>query len=429
MTSLLPILCNQAATVLLGILGVKLISALVPPAVYANYAVFLTLTQISVMVTHSGIVNHAMRYWQRERGNAGIYARFLWAASWRGLIPLAVLLFVVVASECAIEKNSLWFQIFPWLLIGGMAMAILSIATGALNADGKLWAVFFATGLASAARILVPIGLVVLMGATFNVLSAGFAAHGIVLVGCFLVMFRRTPNASEQSPELAERWKIELKEYGRPFVILGIGAWLLQSADRWVVKLFFGDEQAGLFALAFNMGAIIPTFVVGGIMQRVFPEIFRQADHAKSSEEWRRIARRCDGATGIFLVVTLVGLWVLKALSPLLTGWLIGPKYIPALAMLFPAGLAMVTSQINQFYYLILQGQHNSAGIAKVMTIVASLKTLGSLVAASISWPVFLGWLVVSAPLFGILGRFLIRKMALTESELRAAIVPNSPSQ
>src|SRR6185436_13089547 len=118
-------------------------------------------------------------------------------------------------------------------------------------------------------------------------------------------------------------WIKELKEYGRPFLWMGIGGWMLQFVDRWIVYGFFGKDQAGLFAYASNIGAIIPTLVVGGLMQLVFPAIFRQADEARTGADWQRIATRCDRVTFVFLGLTVSGLALLAAIGPYLVGLLI----------------------------------------------------------------------------------------------------------
>ena len=75
----------------------------------------------------------------------------------------------------------------------------------------------------------------------------------------------------------------------------------------------------------------------------------------------------------------------------------------------------MVASQVNQFYYLLLQGQQNSAGMVRVMLIVSGIKTLGSIGTALISWSLFSDWLIASLFISGLLGRWLIRRMAFRD--------------
>jgi O-antigen/teichoic acid export membrane protein len=194
---------------------------------------------------------------------------------------------------------------------------------------------------------------------------------------------------------------------------VGIGAWLLQSADRWVVAQFFGSAPAGLFAFASSIGTIVPTFAVGSLMPVVFPGVFRAADQARSRGDWRRIARQCDQITGILLILAVVGLVAAWAIAPHLVGPLIAPAYRDSVVMIVPAGLAALAAQVNQFNYMLLQGQHKSMDMVRVMFAVAGVKTLGSVIAAAWSWPIFLSWLVLSPVVCGWLGRTLIRRYAL----------------
>jgi hypothetical protein len=180
-----------------------------------------------------------------------------------------------------------------------------------------------------------------------------------------------------------------------------------------LVTAFFGKEQAGIFALAANIGSIVPTLALGALMQLVFPAVFRAADHAGSLEDWRRIARRCDSITLVFLLLTAAGLILAQWLCPHLVGSLISAPYASSVGMLIPAGCGMVAAQINQFYYLLLQGQHNSAGMVKVMLTIAGIKLLGGVLAAIASLQIFLWWLTASALVSGVIGRSMILDLAL----------------
>ena len=75
--------------------------------------------------------------------------------------------------------------------------------------------------------------------------------------------------------------------------------------------------------------------------------------------------------------------------------------------------MAAVSVQVNQFYYLLLQGQQRGTKMVSVMGAVAGVKTLGSVLAAWASWECFLGWQCVSVAVSALLGRQLIRRAAL----------------
>lgn len=414
----IPIAGNQLAALLLGILGLRLVSQFVPAEVNGLYGLFLSLTQVGMLLTHSGLINHATRYWQREQPRRDRYARFVWATAWMQLRSLLPLLLLIAIGWAYVGGQWSWLWAFPFLVVGNLALALNAIATGALNAEHLTWRVFMLTAIGTAARILLPVGFALATTMTYLNLSAGFALHGLLIMGCIVLLFRRSVGAPAPAEDDRNRWRLELRHYGRPFLWLGLGSWLLQFADRWVVAHFFGERTVGLFTYASQIGSIIPGMAAGGLMQWAFPRIFRRADGARSRAEWLALARTCDRVTVAFLALTILGVGLLVAVAPLLVGPLIRPQYRDALAMLVPAAAAMVTVQVNQFHFLLLQGQHNSAGMVRIMLVVAGLKTLGCIAAAAISWQAFAWWLVLSLVLSAVLGRVLIRRMALREAAI-----------
>jgi O-antigen/teichoic acid export membrane protein len=413
MRRFVAITLNQGLTLVFGLLGIILVSHIVPERVYGAYGLFLTLTQVGVLLTHSGLTNHTSRYWQRESVHVGAYARFLLGrALWLGL-PLAGILLAVSALQAIKRGEVLWLELWPLLMVTNVAVAIGNGATLALNASERHWAVFTLNGLACFARAVLPIAFALLLAPTVLALSTGYTVHALVLAFTIVVLFRHIKLARPEDTDLVPRWRKELREFGRPFVIMGLGGWLLLNADRWVVAFAFGEERLGLFSLATNVASVIPAFVCAGLMQRFFPAVFRASDRARTEQDWRNLARKCDYLTLLFLGLSVGGLCVLQVVGPLLVGWLIGAKYAASMPLLLPAGMGAVASQANQFEYLLLQGQHNSSGMVKVMLALAAMRTAGSIIAGAISWPVFLGWMLLSTVLVSVLGRTWIQRMAL----------------
>jgi O-antigen/teichoic acid export membrane protein len=410
----LPIVLNQGATLLFGTIGIVLISHLVPERVYGAYTLFLTLTQVGPLLTHSGLNNHTSRYWQRVASNPGPYARFvLGRALWLGM-PLAGLLLLVVAVIQLLHPGAVaWAPLWPLLVVTNLGLAVSTGASLALNASERHWAVLTLNALTTFGRALFPIGVALLFTPTVFTLSLGYTVHGVAAALAILVLFRGLNLGERPKADLVAQWRQELRDFGRPFVIMGLGGWLMLNADRWIVSFAFDERRLGLFSLATNIASIVPTFICAALMQWKFPAVFRASDRARSERDWRELARKCDRLTLLFLGLTLGGLGVLQLVGPHLVGWLIGQKYAASMPLLLPAGMATVALQTNQFQYLLLQGQHNSSGMIKVMLPLAALRTAGSLVAGAISWPVFLGWLLVSTALVAWVGRVSIQRMAL----------------
>lgn len=388
-----------------------------PRAVFGDYGLALTLGQVGVLLTHSGLINHTIRYWQREQDHAGAYLRFLLRQTLRLTLPLSAALLPVSVFLALARGDSSWLAVFPLLVLANLAFAVFQVASMALNAGERHWSLLALSVVTNAGRAVLPVALALLLGATLLSLNLGLALHGAAFTLVALPLFGPRLAPAPRDPEKEARWRQELRDFGRPFVLIGAGGWLLQSADRWIVAFRFGAEQAGLFNLATNLAAVVPALAVGALMQLVFPGVLRGADAARSPGDWRALARRCDLFTALVLAGGLGGLLALHAAGPWLLGWLIAPRYADSLPLLLPAGCASMAAQANQFQYLLLAGRENSRAMVKVMLVVASARTLGCLLAAAWSLPAFLAWVVASTPLVAVLGRVLVRRAALPGGE------------
>lgn len=404
------IIANQALTVSLGILGIVLLTHFVEETVLGPYLLFLTLTQIGPLLTHSGLVNHTSRYWQREQPKALAYLRFLWRDSLQRGIILGVILAGAVVVLSWKAQSGLWLALLPLLFMSNFGLAWFSLAGLALNASERHGALLTLSVLAAALRAVWPVLAGLILGMTVFWLSFGFFGHVVVAGGCIWMLLVR-PAAGEPADAGTQGcWQRELRQFGRPFLWIGAGNWLFQFADQWIVE-WFHPGHLGEFGVAIRIALTVPSVISAGLMQWAFPRVFREADRAKSPADWQALVKSCDRYTALFVVAGAGALVVLSWIMPWLVGdgRLVAEKYRGSIAFLIPAGISFMAVQVNQFHYLLLQGQHNSGGIVRVMVITAGLKTVGSIAAAAYSWTAFLLWLPFATLLVALLGRFLIQ--------------------
>src|SRR6185503_16655609 len=157
MRPLVPIILTQAVTMLFGLLGTKWISQLVAPDIYGSYALFLTLTQLGLFLTHSGIINHCSRYWDRESAHSVAYAWFVWLEHWRAATPLSLLLVAVLIGTALYFSDTQWLWVFPLLLLANLAVALTQTTTAVLNHTRQGWRLFALQSLASMTRAGLPV--------------------------------------------------------------------------------------------------------------------------------------------------------------------------------------------------------------------------------------------------------------------------------
>jgi O-antigen/teichoic acid export membrane protein len=408
----LPILLSQATAMLIGLLGVKVLTNLVPDELNGQYELFLTFVQLGSLLTHAGLINHSSRFWQREREQSDGYWEFLWTESWARFWPLAVIIAGASSLYALSARSPAFLFAAPGLVLGAFAVALIEIAALGVNALERHWRVFQLRVSLSAVRTFVPLLSIVIFGASFLSLVGGFTVHAIILLVISWWAFQAGKHRKFPA-EKTETLRAELRDYGRPFLYLGIGGWLLVFADRWVITAFYGTAETGQFGLAGRLASVPATMVLAFLMQWIFPKIFRESDQAKTVEDWRKIAHACDRATVIFFALGVGALIALQYVGPFLIGWLVDAQYSAAMTMLLPVGMSLIASQINQFEYLLLQGQQNSRAMVWIMSALAGVKTIGAIAAAAISMNAFLIWLIISPVALLIIGRQLIHHVAL----------------
>lgn len=421
----IPIFLNLIGSVLLGLVAIKLIQKLVPTEVNGLYSLFIGLTLLGQKVTHAGITNHAARFWQRESaGTPSTYLRFLWKSFWQAGWILGALLAFFVICMVLFKRDTLWISLFPILFLGACGMAVIEIAVLLFNAAEKHWMIFLLRSGGLFLRILIPLGLAFLIAPTIHILGAGFALHGLVISLLVYLYFRpqtRDAVEPEKSLEHGNKLKKELRDYGRPFVFLGVGSWVLEVSDRYVIQMFFGDHVVGNFDIANRLSTYAVALVFLSMMQGFFPHIFKMADQARSKEDWKEISRRCDKISVVFAFFGFASVAVLHTMGPYLKGWLINENYATSITMILPAGLAAMATQINQFHFLLLQGQRKSGVMVRIMMTLAAAKLAGGIITSFFSWEIYQLWLSVSFIVIAWIGRSMIHFEAFKHFEKPAS--------
>jgi O-antigen/teichoic acid export membrane protein len=414
MLRLIPIFGHHGVTLAMGVLNVWLMSRLVPPEVYGVYGLFLTLMQLSPLLTHSPLYNFAVRFWQRDQPRAGAFADFLWRTFWRHGVWLAVLAAAVSLLLAGLKRSADWLWLLPFLIAGNLTASFLAIGHGLLYAKEKNWVVFWTGTLAATLRTFLPVGAVLLAGASLLWLGTGFALHGLAAAALLgVVLQRRLPRDQRADPEEQKQWQGELARYGLPFLWIGTAGWLLLHADRWVTSEFFGAERTGWFVMATSMSGVVTTIIAAGLLQYAFPRIFRESDQARSAADWAALFRACERLLIVYLVLAGAGLVALVWLGPYLVGTLVNERYAAAMPLIIPTGMAALAAQCSQFLYLVLQGRQKTGAMLRISLALAGVKTGGSIIAAACGWEWFLMWLTVSPLPVWLLGRWWIRRAAV----------------
>jgi O-antigen/teichoic acid export membrane protein len=250
-----------------------------------------------------------------EKAQARVVTAILqWRITWgSGIVLLATLLSPLLNKY--FFNGQLSWEYFAIAFIGTLFGQIMSQSVEVFRLLYKPWSYISITlgqTLGSAA-----IAITLIVGFGFGIL--GFFVgmlSGSVLAATF--GWWRIRNYVDFSRWHSSWWPKVLK-FGAPLVPAGLGMYVLNSADRWFISYYHGQDALGLYAVGAKFAMLI-SMAVTTFRQAWWP-VAMDAMHSKDGPEvYRTIAR-------LYLGIGSAGVVFLTAISPLLVNWLTTPAY------------------------------------------------------------------------------------------------------
>jgi O-antigen/teichoic acid export membrane protein len=403
---LLPIALSQGVGLVCGVVGVKFVSRLVPPADYGVYGVFISFTPLGMWVVHAGLLKFVARHWAESRDRRGLLGEVLRAGARK--IP-----WLAVATLGAV------FTFFPerWALGGGLLFAaalmlsLLMLVQTALQAARAHWRDLGVSSFASIARTALPPLFYVFAGGTAPLLMGGFALYAFLAASVAWLFLRHHIHTSAPEAPANQTTSPQLSAvYDGPlFVGLAIAGWMLTAVNRWIVAGFFGAEAAGFFTLASTLTLIV-TAMIGVIFLQYFQPALFALPYATTRER-QALARRVDQLALAYTSVALAGVLVLHGGTPWLIGPFIAESYRPMLGYVAGAGCFGVATTAAQFFSVMLLATRRETGCGPIELSAAALLIGGGVLSAAVggeTW--FLRWLLVTPLTPWVLNRALARR-------------------
>jgi len=392
---LLPIGLAQVVGLLLGLLGIRLVSHLVAPADFGRYGVFTSLAPVGMWVLFGGINAALSRLWMPAPDRPGLLQAVLRATGRRlGWLALACAGLAFIAGG----ESSPGFAVL--LLATALALGVGQYFRTALQAERRHWPDFGLSAIDSVSRTALPPLLYLLLGGGALALMAGFTLHALLglLGGAWLL------RAHLRAP-VAQATTLPATFLGAPFLLLAIAGWTIGGLNRWLVAGLFGSETAGYFTLAANVAVILPSMLGTILVQWQQPLWF-----AAAGGDTGALARRVDRAALGYTAAGLGLTGALHLLLPHLVGPLVSARYEPALAWALGAGCFTVAVTTGRFYSTLLVAARREQAAPPVELTAAAAYGLGCLAAAWAGPEWFQRWLVLTPLVPWLINRPLARR-------------------
>jgi O-antigen/teichoic acid export membrane protein len=305
------VVVGQAAAVLGGLAGVRLLTELLDPAAYGELALGLTVATLIHQTVLGPLGSGLTRYYAPavERGELGGYLRATreLVLSATGvvalLIPLAVILLVLTGRQA-------WIPIAVAALVYALLSGQNSILSGIQNAARQRSIVALHQGVEPWARFGIAAALLWWLGARSAVAMLGYAVAAFLVLGSQFLFFRRTVLRSPAGACADGSWRERIWKYSWPMAVTGVTSWGFFASQRWALELFASTADVGYFSAVFQIG-FTPFSLAGGALLSLFmPIVFGRAG---DGEDQRRVAlvsgsilRFCLAASSFVLLSTAI---------------------------------------------------------------------------------------------------------------------------
>ncbi len=246
---LLTYLPAKALPALAAFLTVPIYTHLFSPAEFGNYVLAVGVSEFMLLVVIEGFSLGAIRFYStyQRRSNLSSYFGVVFGSV--GIITLAstiVSASILITIHSAIPSN-LYSLLWAALALFSVS-ALFTTLTDVLRGQEKgLWYSIF---LVSSSFGGIVFGLIFVLVFETNIVGLIWGqALGLFLPIIPLIWF--TTRSVAGSPAQFNRSDFrQIWTFALPFVIANIAFWMLTISDRYIVELFRGSYEVGLYAVA-----------------------------------------------------------------------------------------------------------------------------------------------------------------------------------
>lgn len=360
---------GQAVVVVSGLAATRVLTTLLPPAVYGQVSLVMGLAALGLGLLCMPFLQAALRAFPdaRDAGQIGalrsLAARFLR----RGVLGVALLLAAAGASWTLISHTPVPFLVFLAAAGWVAGEAWRSYEAGFLNGARRQKEFAARTALDAIARPAIAIALVAWLGPDALHVVLGFAL-GSGAVGLLLRRFTVRGNPAVD-PAHATDWARHRRDsflrYALPLIPLAALVWIMSMGDRYFLDASWGANVVGLYWAAYALGSQ-PFIAINGLVHSTLRPVLYDAVTRGDVVKERRTLR-----VWLALTAAIAGTgWALIAvLAEPLCALLLGPAYGAAATLLPWIAAAYALQMIQQTFEIILFAH----GRSKLLVILQSV--------------------------------------------------------
>ncbi len=390
---------------LTGLITIPIFARLFDPSEYGVLALIGMFTAVGGIAVGSWLTASVIRFlsYYRKLGQLDHFYSTLLSAF---LLSLAVLAAIFIPLYFFIE-GTVSVEVHRLLPLGGIIIAVstlFAILQTVLRADQRS-SLFVGFELFQVYGALA-LGLIL-------VIALGFGVEGILLgslaaltTSCIGILWWLTRQGVKLSMASFSRATLrEFAVYGLPGGVATIGTWLLSLSDRYIIELYRGTTEVGLYSMGYSIADKSINLVVSSLMLAVSPILIStwESHHRESTPE---LLGQITRLTLLLIIPMVAGIStlavpVLKILATeaYLPGAIVLP-WVSLGALLYGLSLQAYTGLIIAKKTVVMARNYILAGAVNVLMNIVLVPRFGFVVAAvntAVAYGLLLAMNVLSA--------------------------------
>lgn len=286
------------------------------PADYGTIEMLTVMSSFVAAILVMGMDSAQSMYFfkhkeEGQKAQARIVSSILqWRLVWgTGIVLISTLLAPLL--NAAFFNGKLGWEYFAIAFVGTLFAEIMSQSAEVMRLLWRPWGyvgIILSQSLLAAALVLIAV-LVFDQGIIGFFLGTAAASIAVAGLGWFHI---RKYLAFER---LHMDWWPQLVRFGAPLVPAGLAMYFMNTADRWFVQYYHGEEALGIFVVGAKF-ALLMALVVETFRKAWWP-IAMDAIHSHDGPETFRLIARFYVGLGVaaVIILTLLSPWLVRLLT------------------------------------------------------------------------------------------------------------------
>ena len=311
MKDMLAYLPAKALPALAAFITVPIYTRLFPPNEFGNYVLATAAAEFLLLVAVEGLGQGAIRFYSAFKNRSGLSGYFAVvfgsvALVTAGVTALCACILVFIRSQVSSELYPLLWAALALFAVSACFITLTNILRGQ---EKSVW---YSVSMIGASFGGILFGLLFVLAYGMNIDGLIWGQTLGLLLPIFPLIWLTTRSISVHPAHLNKPDFKQVWAFALPFTVANIAFWTLTLADRYIVELYRGTYEVGLYAVAGKISSrsillLVSLFILVPvpIVSRLWEERGRQ-DTEEALTEFTRM---------LFLMVipAVVGLTVIAA--------------------------------------------------------------------------------------------------------------------